>query len=322
MSDIIIKEKNLPQTIEELDRFITVGQEEVRAHKALLRAIKKTEGESENFLNRLADTQTKAEIMIDAMVAMGEMLGNISKQGDRYSSTGGTIPTLPSGVGKKKSHYAQEIASHKEIVKAVKEIERKAKNVVSWNRVYREIKAREKVDVIIPEIEGMYRIIYADPPWKYGNTMPDKFTEQGGEYPLMSIDQICQIKVKEHIQDNAVLFLWVTWPILKESFKIIKAWGFEYKTGWCWDKVKHVMGHYNSVRSELVLLGIKGSCPLDNRKLFDNVFSIERKKHSAKPEYMREIIDTIYPRGNALELFFRGDKLKLSQRWSVSGNEI
>jgi len=263
--------------------------------------------------------------MIDAMAAMGEMLAPNQKIPITDSSTGRTIGSksiLPPGITKKKSHYAQTIFKHPEIIKEIEEKERKDKNVVSWNRVYREIKAREKAEVIIPEIEGMYRIIYADPPWKYGNVMPDKFTEQGGEYPLMTIDQICQIKVKEHIQENAVLFLWVTWPILEESFKIIKAWGFKYKTGWCWDKVKHVMGHYSSVRSELVLLGIKGSCPLDNKQLFDNVFSIEREKHSAKPEYMRKIIDTIYPKGKALEMFFRGNKSKLSERWSICGNEI
>ena len=30
--------------------------------------------------------------------------------------------------------------------------------------------------------------------------------------------------------DNAVLFLWVTSPMLEVAFPIIKAWGFQYKT--------------------------------------------------------------------------------------------
>ena len=170
MNELILKEQNLPATIEGLDRFITVGQEEVRAHKALLRAIKKTEGESENFLKRLEDTQIKAEIMIDAMVAMGEMLGNIEPKREKESSTQGTsLPSLPPGIGKKKSHYAQTIFKYPEIIREIELKERADKNIISWNRIYREIKSREKREVKIPDIKGMYRIIYADPPWKYSN---------------------------------------------------------------------------------------------------------------------------------------------------------
>lgn len=44
---------------------------------------------------------------------------------------------------------------------------------------------------------GKYRIIYADPPWQYGNTMPDGTTQPDDHYPLMSIEQICNLPVKE-----------------------------------------------------------------------------------------------------------------------------
>jgi hypothetical protein len=43
----------------------------------------------------------------------------------------------------------------------------------------------------------------------------------------------------------------VTAPLLERSFPIIKAWGFEYKTNFVWDKIDHVMGFYNSVRHEI-----------------------------------------------------------------------
>ena len=117
---------------------------------------------------------------------------------------------------------------------------------------------------------------------------------------------------------KAVLFLWVTSPILEESFAVIKAWGFKYKASFVWDKIKHNMGHYNSVRHELLLICIRGSCPLDNKKLFDSVQSIERTKHSEKPEYFREIIDTIYTSGKKIELFAR----KKTKGWHTYGNQI
>lgn len=163
-----------------------------------------------------------------------------------------------------------------------------------------------------------YRVVYADPPWQYGNSMPTYFKEQADHYTLMSIDELCEMPIKEITQDNAVLFLWVTSPILQESFKVAEAWGFKYKTSFVWDKIKHNMGHYNSVRHEILLLCTKGACTPDVPKLFDSVLSIERTEHSKKPDEFRNIIDTIYPNGNRIELFARTQV----NNWAVYGNQL
>lgn len=173
-------------------------------------------------------------------------------------------------------------------------------------------KRNESIDV-----SEKYRVVYADPPWKYGNTMPDYFVEQGDHYPLMTLNEICALPVKEICENNSVLFLWVTSPILEDSFKVINAWGFKYKSSFVWDKIKHNMGHYNSVRHELLLICVKGSCQPDVRKLFDSVQSIERTEHSKKPNEFREIIDTIYPNGKRVELFAR----EAAPGWETWGNQ-
>lgn len=165
--------------------------------------------------------------------------------------------------------------------------------------------------------QSKYRIIYADPPWQYGNSMPEYFTEQANHYQLMTLEDICAMKIRAITEDNAVLFLWVTSPILEDAFKVIEAWGFKYKTSFVWDKIKHNMGHYNSVRHELLLVCVKGSCTPDNLKLFDSVVSIERTEHSVKPEYFREIIDTLYTSGKRIELFAR----TTADGWEAYGNE-
>lgn len=178
-----------------------------------------------------------------------------------------------------------------------------------------------KDEIIIREAEmpsDKYRIIYADPPWKYGNSMPSYFSEQANHYTLMTVDEICEMPINEISQDNAVLFLWVTSPILEESFRVVHAWGFEYKTSFVWDKIKHNMGHYNSVRHELLLVCVKGSCPPDVPKLFDSVLNIERSEHSKKPEEFRNIIDTIYPSGKRIELFSRTKV----ENWEAYGNQL
>jgi N6-adenosine-specific RNA methylase IME4 len=124
-------------------------------------------------------------------------------------------------------------------------------------------------------------------------------------YPLMSIKDICDLPIKDIVQDNAVLFLWVTSPLLEECFDVIRCWGFKYKTSFVWDKVKHNMGHYNSVRHEFLLICTRGSCVPDTPKLFDSVQTVERTEHSEKPPAFREIIDTLYVPGQRIELFAR-----------------
>lgn len=180
----------------------------------------------------------------------------------------------------------------------------------------RKQKHSEMPKVQIPE--GEYDVIYADPPWRYNDKCEDGAIQSGGaekHYPTMSIQELCDMEVPA--ADNAVLFLWVTSPLLEECFAVIKAWRFKYKASFVWDKVKHNMGHYNSVRHEFLLICTKGSKTPEHVKLFDSVQSIERTKHSTKPEEFRDIIETLYPSGKKLELFAR----KTTDGWTTYGNE-
>jgi N6-adenosine-specific RNA methylase IME4 len=123
--------------------------------------------------------------------------------------------------------------------------------------------------------------------------------------------------VKELADKDAVLFLWVTAPMLKRAFPIIEAWGFEYKSLFVWDKIRHNVGFYNSVRAELLLICTRGSCTPDTGKLIDSVQSIERSnKHSEKPHEFYDI-EAMYDHGRKLELFARKNR----PGWDSDGNE-
>ena len=164
-----------------------------------------------------------------------------------------------------------------------------------------------------------YQIIYADPAWKYNDKQNTKLL--GGaekHYSTMKTSEICELKVKDISDNNSVLFLWTTSPLLEESFKVVNAWGFKYKTSFIWDKIRHNMGHYNSVRHEILLIATKGSYTPEVRKLFDSVVSVERTRHSEKPQIFRDIINTIYPSGERIELFAR----QKIDGWDVWGNEL
>ena len=157
--------------------------------------------------------------------------------------------------------------------------------------------------------EAKYRVGLGDCPWFYHDRCDEGAIQAGGagrHYPPMTIAQLCALPIAALFEANAVLFLWVTVPLLAESFAVVTAWGFTYKTHFVWDKVKHKLGHYCSVRHECLLLCTRGSCQPDVRHLFDSVQVIERTTHSTKPDQFRTIIDTLYPYGKRIEFFARG----------------
>ena len=162
-----------------------------------------------------------------------------------------------------------------------------------------------------------YRVIYADPPWSYNDECKTGGVQSrgaSGVYTVMTLEDICKLPVPS--QDNAVLFMWTTSPMLEVSFDVINSWGFTYKSSFIWDKVAHNRGHYNSVRHEFLLIAVKGSCTPDVKKLYDSVVSIERTEHSRKPAYFRELIDELYPIGERIELFAR----EAADGWDVWGD--
>jgi len=212
--------------------------------------------------------------------------------------------------GRTVERVTQLAASNHDLLKDV------AAGTTSVTKALRQVKA-ESIAKQVDWPEGQYRVIYADPPWSYGNTQPDYHTEQRDHYPVMPLKAICELPVKSLALPDAVLFLWVTSPVLEESFQVVKAWGFKYKASFVWDKVQHNMGHYNSVRHEFVLVCTRGACMPDVQKLFDSVITEERSEHSRKPDSMYTIIETLYPHGPRIELFARSKR----KGWNRYGHQ-
>lgn len=190
----------------------------------------------------------------------------------------------------------------------------------------RQLNQRQKSEAP-PLPTDKYRIIYADPPWKYNNSGAietdngrEVFTRVEQHYPTMSIEELCAMgpDVRAMATSDAVLFLWTTSAMLEVAFDVINAWGFKYKTSVVWNKVRHTWGPYVSVRHELLLICTRGSCTPDANELPNSVQSIERSdRNSEKPEQFRQMIDQMYTHGRRIELFSR---TKVSG-WEVWGNE-
>jgi len=171
-----------------------------------------------------------------------------------------------------------------------------------------------------------YQIIYADPPWSYQNYTNNTASRWvGNHYKTMSIDELCQLPVKDISEKDCILFLWVTPPTLLDGLKLMESWGFKYKTkGFCWlkknkkaDSVFWGMGYWTRSNTEDCLIGIKGRPKRLNAGIHQVIYSSVRK-HSQKPDEVRDKIVSLLGDIPRIELFAR----QKIEGWDVWGNEV
>jgi N6-adenosine-specific RNA methylase IME4 len=166
---------------------------------------------------------------------------------------------------------------------------------------------------------GIFNVLYADPPWPYDNTGVRGSAES--HYATMSIEDICSMKLPT--ADDSVLFLWVTNPMLEVAFKVLHAWGFEYKTNIVWVKAnldKPGVGFYVRGRHELLFICVKGSFLPEQagKEPLGSVVVADIQEHSRKPDIFYDIIESMYPQQRYLELFAR----KTRTGWFSWGDEL
>ena len=177
----------------------------------------------------------------------------------------------------------------------------------SWHQAVSALKAEQDAEDNVvgpppPAPEGTFGTIVADPPWSYGNTSTRGAAEN--HYATMSIEELCALDVvREKAAPQSHLYLWSTAGHLPEAFKVMDAWGFEYKTYFVWVKPQMGMGNYFRVSTELVLFGIRGGLRTTQRDI-KNYLTAPRQKHSAKPLEFQDIVARTSP-GPFLELFAR-----------------
>lgn len=224
-----------------------------------------------------------------------------------------------------RSQFAATYATPEELATAVASYD-------SWTALRASLKSEaDAAPTTLPEpapiAEGQFRTFVADPPWRYGNTSTRGAAED--HYPTMSIEELCELDVvPSRAADEAHLYLWTTAGHLPEAFKVMEAWGFEYKTYLVWVKPQMGMGNYFRVSTEMVLFGVRGGMGT-NSKSIKNYFTAPRSKHSAKPLMFQDLVVESSP-GPYLELFSRcsADEMlhgcqcsKCRLGWSVWGNQ-
>ena len=198
-----------------------------------------------------------------------------------------------------------------------------------------------KVDIF--NTDKKYDIIYADPPWAYNDK--NCSGAAAAQYETMSLADIQALPINKLANDNAVLFMWATYPKMDEALQVIKAWGFKFKSiAFQWIKlnksadinsmrkainesnsIDEVMkkccffglGRWTRGNSEPCLIAVKGKPSRISPSVGQLVFE-PLTRHSAKPAIIRDKITTLIGDKPRIELFAR----QYADEWDCWGNEV
>lgn len=168
-----------------------------------------------------------------------------------------------------------------------------------------------------------YNIIYADPPWRYKQAKGKGVAEN--HYPTMHLKDICNLPIDAISNKDSVLFLWATFPMLKEALKVMASWGFTFKTvSFVWVKQNKSgngyffgLGYWTLSNAEICLLGVKGRPKRVSKKVHQLIVS-PVEGHSKKPDIARNRIVELMGDLPRIELFAR----QRAAGWDVWGNEV
>lgn len=179
---------------------------------------------------------------------------------------------------------------------------------------------------LLEKVEGPFTTIYADPPWRFQNRTGKMAPEHQRllRYPTMTMEEILELPVNRLAAAESHLYLWVPNALIAEGLRVMKHWGFCYKTNLVWYKIRkdggpdgRGVGFYFRNVTELILFGVRGSMrTLERGRTQVNVIPKRKREHSRKPDEIYDLIEECSP-GPYLELFARHPR----KGWAQWGNE-
>jgi N6-adenosine-specific RNA methylase IME4 len=190
-------------------------------------------------------------------------------------------------------------------------------------------------------IQGPYSVLVVDPPWAYGSAGNGSKANGVAEAIYKTIGNngkeinrktgagiesiIDSVPIESWSAPDAHLYLWTTNPKLPFSFRVMDAWGFEYKTTLTWVKTTKAgtvsaggMGWFYRGATEHILFGVKGHKPIPAEIRRPNVVMAQPTGHSIKPDEFYAAMDTLYPEERKLDVFAR----RTRPGWDSYGDEV
>ena len=182
-------------------------------------------------------------------------------------------------------------------------------------------------------MSGPYKIIYADPPWRF--EVRDRKTglekSPDAHYETMTLGDLQLIQAPS--ASSSLLAMWVYDPMLPEALELAAAWGFKFTTVlFRWIKTTNGqlrlfdptpkphfgMGyHTRGGGCEEVWLFKRGKgLPVLNHGIRKEFFAPKRE-HSRKPDEVAKWLVDLYGDVHRLEMFARTER----EGWDSWGNE-
>ncbi len=164
----------------------------------------------------------------------------------------------------------------------------------------------------------LYGVILADPPWQFEPWSPETGMDRAADnhYPTMTLETIAMLELPAAF--DCALFLWATAPMLEQAMELIKRWGLTYKSYFVWLKPNPGTGYWTRNQVELLLVATRGNIPAP--AMGDQppqVMTLERGRHSEKPDAFAEMIERMFPHQPRLEMFAHRHRAG----WDSWGNE-
>lgn len=165
---------------------------------------------------------------------------------------------------------------------------------------------------------GKFAVIMADPPWDIHMELP---------YGTMSDDEMRQLGIPQ-LQDDGLIFLWVTGRAMELGRECLKLWGYERVDEIIWVKTNQLQriirtgrtGHWLNHGKEHCLVGMKGNPQNLNRGLDSDVIVAEVRATSHKPDEIYGMIERLSPGTRKIELFGRPHNIQ--PNWITLGNQV
>ncbi|XP_017855619.1 PREDICTED: probable N6-adenosine-methyltransferase MT-A70-like protein [Drosophila arizonae] len=165
---------------------------------------------------------------------------------------------------------------------------------------------------------GKFAVVMADPPWDIHMELP---------YGTMSDDEMRALGIPA-LQEEGLIFLWVTGRAMELGRDCLKLWGYERVDELIWVKTNQLQriirtgrtGHWLNHGKEHCLVGMKGNPTNLNRGLDCDVIVAEVRATSHKPDEIYGIIERLSPGTRKIELFGRPHNIQ--PNWITLGNQL
>lgn len=168
-------------------------------------------------------------------------------------------------------------------------------------------------------ILGKFSAVIADPAWNIHMNLP---------YGTCNDVELLDLPLNQ-LQDEGILFLWVTGRAIELGKESLEKWGYEVVHEISWIKTNQLgrtivtgrTGHWLNHSKEHLLVGLKGNSAWLNRRLDTDLIVSSTRETSRKPDELYGLIERLVgPHARKLEIFGRDHNLRPG--WFTVGNQL